>query len=346
MVPGVSCRGDVKAHTSLTKVAWPHEVVRVKNFAMTGVGGYIAPRHLRAIRDTGNHLVAAVDPYDSVGVLDQFGFESRFFTEIERFDRFLEKRRRGPEAERIHYLTVCSPNYLHDAHCRMGLRTGADVICEKPLVINPWNLDQLEQIEQETGHRIACILQLRVHDKLVKLREELLSRPIDKKHEIDLTYVTARGDWYFRSWKGDTEKSGGIPTNIGIHLFDLLLWLFGEAQSSELHLCDPTRISGYLELERARVRWYLSVAVEDLPFAVEPGKRSTFREISVDGKAVEFSEGFTDLHTRIYENVLKGEGFGISIVRPSLELTYRLRTGPVVRAKQAMHPFAVSKVDA
>jgi UDP-N-acetyl-2-amino-2-deoxyglucuronate dehydrogenase len=329
---------------TLTKAARPHEVVRVKNFALTGAGGYVAPRHLRAIRDTGNRLVAALDPNDSVGILDQFGFDTRFFTETERFDRFFEESRRGPESERIDFLTVCSPNYLHDAHCRMGLRTGADVICEKPLVINPWDLDQLEQTEQETGHRISCVLQLRVHDKLLALRDELLARASDKKHEIDLTYVTARGDWYFRSWKGAAERSGGVPTNIGIHLFDVLVWLFGKVQASEVHLCDVRRAAGYLDLERARVRWYLSVAPEDLPFAVEPGRRTTFREISVDGTAVDLSDGFADLHTRIYENVLRGEGFGIATVRPAIELAYRIRTAPVVRPREATHPYAAGKV--
>jgi UDP-N-acetyl-2-amino-2-deoxyglucuronate dehydrogenase len=225
----------------------------------------------------------------------------------------------------------------------MGLRTGADVICEKPLVINPWNLDALEELEQETGRRIWSILQLRVHEKLVALRQSLASRANDGKYEVDLTYITARGAWYFRSWKGDPEKSGGVPTNIGIHFFDLLMWLFGGVERWEVHLSELKRGSGYIELEHARVRWFLSVAVEDLPFPVEPGKRSTFREITVDGEAVEFSEGFTDLHTRVYENILRGQGCGISTARPSIELVHRLRTAAVVRG-DIMHPYATRRL--
>lgn len=297
-----------------------------QNFAITGVGGYIAPRHLRAIRDTGNRLVAAVDPKDSVGVLDQFGFDVRFFTEMERFDRHLEKLRRGPEADRVRWLSVCSPNYLHDAHCRLGLRVGADVICEKPLVINPWNVDALAEIEAETGHRIFNVLQLRVHPKLLELRERILRERPDKPHEVNLTYVTSRGQWYDVSWKGQREKSGGIPTNIGIHFFDLLLWLFGPVEDARVHLDEPRRMAGFLALERARVRWFLSVDASDLPFAAEPGKSATFRSITVDGSEMEFSEGFTDLHTRVYEAILAGKGYGLAEARPSIELVHRLRS--------------------
>jgi UDP-N-acetyl-2-amino-2-deoxyglucuronate dehydrogenase len=308
-----------------------------KNFAVIGVGGYIAPRHLKAIRDTGNRVVAAADPKDSVGVLDSFSFDTRFFTEIERLDRHLEKLRRGPEEQRVHYVTVCSPNYLHDAHCRLGLRVGADVLCEKPLVINPWNLDALEAMEQETGKRVFTVLQLRVHPKLIELREQLKTQT-GKHHQVELTYVTSRGNWYDVSWKGFPEKSGGIPTNIGIHFFDLLVWLFGAVKGLEVHLFEPRRCAGILQLERAQVRWFLSIDNADLPFAPEPGKKTTFRTISVDGKEIEFSEGFTDLHTRVYEELVAGRGFGLGEARGSIELVHRIRNTPVTTSLDA-HPM-------
>ncbi len=308
-----------------------------KNFAITGVGGYIAPRHLRAIRDTGNRLVAAVDPKDSVGVLDQYAFDVSFFTEFERFDRHLEKLRRAAETERVHYLTVCSPNYLHDAHCRLGLRVGADVICEKPLVINPWNIDLLEELEHETHRRIYTVLQLRVHPKLMELRERLLADKSGKQHEVDLTYITSRGHWYDVSWKGQMEKSGGVPTNIGIHFFDLLVWLFGPVVGKKVYLSEPRRMSGYLELERARVRWFLSVEQSDLPYRAEPGKKTTFRSITVDGGEIEFSEGFTDLHTLVYQQILAGQGYGLKDARPSIELAHDLRTAELVSVDADAH---------
>lgn len=310
-----------------------------KNFAVTGVGGYIAPRHLKAIRDTGNRLVAAADPKDSVGLLDQFAFDVRFFTEVERFDRHLEKLRRGPESERVHYLTVCSPNYLHDAHCRLGLRVGADVICEKPLVINPWNLDPLKELEAETGRRVYTVLQLRVHPKLIELREKLLRDRPSRPYEVDLSYVTARGAWYDVSWKGAIDKSGGVSTNIGIHFFDMLVWMFGNVESHAVHLRQPRRMAGALQLERARVRWFLSVEASDLPTAPIPGQKSTYRSITVDGQEIEFSEGFTDLHTVIYRDMLAGKGFGIDDVRPSLELAQHLRTDDLVTPGADAHPM-------
>lgn len=312
----------------------------MKNFALCGAGGFIAPRHLKAIRDTGNRLVAAVDPKDSVGVLDQYTFDVRFFTEIERFDRYLEKLRRGPEANRVDYLAVCSPNYLHDAHCRLGLRVNADVICEKPLVINPWNLDALEELEQETGHRIWTVLQLRAHEKLVQLRDKLRgSTPAGGKHDVVLTYVTARGPWYDISWKGQLDKSGGVPTNIGIHFFDMLMWMFGPVADMRVHLNDARRVAGFLELENARVRWFLSVDARDLPFALQPGGKTTFRSITVDGSEIEFSEGFTDLHTRVYEQTLVGNGFGIAAARPAIELVHALRQAPLSSLTSETHPL-------
>lgn len=303
----------------------------MKNFAVIGVGGFVAPRHLAAIRDTGNRLLAATDPSDSVGILDRYSFDVRFFREIERFDRFLDKSRRGSEENRIHYLSICSPNYLHDAHVRMALRAGADAICEKPLVINPWNLDALEELERETGRRVYTILQLRVHPALVALKESLEGDV--KIHDVELTYVTARGGWYDLSWKGLEERSGGVATNIGIHFFDLLIWLFGGVRNVTVHAREPRRMSGLLELERANVKWFLSVNASDLPFEAKAGGKTTHRSITVDGEELEFTEGFTDLHTRMYERVLAGEGFGIAEARPSIELVYRIRTAPLTDAR-------------
>jgi UDP-N-acetyl-2-amino-2-deoxyglucuronate dehydrogenase len=315
----------------------------VKNFAMTGVGGFVAPRHLKAIKDTGNRLVAAADPHDAVGILDKCSFDVRFFTEIERFDRHLEKLRRGPDADRVHYVSVCSPNYLHDAHIRLALRVGAHAICEKPMVINPWNLDALQELEDETGGRVYTVLQLRLHPQLIALRERLRAAAI-AQHDVCLTYCTARGRWYDVSWKGSDERSGGIVTNIGIHLFDLLLWLFGPVTGCEVHLRDERRIGGFLELERARVRWFLSTDVADLPFVAEPGVRTTFRSITVDGEEVEFSDGFGDLHTRVYEEVLAGRGFGIDDGRPSISLSHRIRQTPAGAPSSPVHPRLAARL--
>jgi UDP-N-acetyl-2-amino-2-deoxyglucuronate dehydrogenase len=309
----------------------------MKNFAVIGVGGYVAPRHLRAIHDTGNRLIAAVDPKDSVGILDQYSYEVKFFTEIERFDRHLEKLRRGPEENRVHYVSVCSPNYLHDAHCRLALRIGADVICEKPLVINPWNFDALEELEVETGRRIHTVLQLRLHPELIKLKQSLQEQ--GGQHDVTLTYITSRGPWYHVSWKGQQDKSGGVATNIGVHFFDLLLWLFGSVGNIRVYHSDQNCMSGFIELEHARVRWFLSVDPQDLPFPAKMGGKTTYRSITVDGKEVEFSEGFTDLHTRVYEETLAGLGFGIAQARPSIELTYAIRTAPISPKDECIHPF-------
>jgi UDP-N-acetyl-2-amino-2-deoxyglucuronate dehydrogenase len=314
-----------------------------RNFALTGAAGYVAPRHLQAIVDTGNRLIAAVDPHDAVGILDRYSFDVRFFTEIERFDRHVEKLRRGPEEGRVHYVSICSPNYLHDAHIRLALRMGAHVICEKPLVINPWNLDALSELEQETGCRVSTVLQLRVHPQLIALRDRLRAEP-DRRHEVCLTYVTARGGWYHVSWKGRDDRSGGIVTNIGIHFFDLLLWLFGPLQSSEVHVREVQRAAGVLALARADVRWFLSTDRADLPFPLRPGVNTTFRSITVDGQDVEFSDGFGDLHTRVYEEVLAGRGFGIADARPSVELTSQIRRAPVRPAGREAHPKVLTLV--
>ncbi len=309
------------------------------NFALIGAGGYIAPRHLKAIRDTGNRLVAAIDPKDSVGILDQFGFDVEFFTEIERFDRHLEKLRRAASQERVQYISICSPNYLHDAHCRLAMRVGADVICEKPLVINPWNLEPLQELEAETHRRINTVLQLRIHPELLKLKARLDQESSDTQHDVVLSYITSRGHWYHVSWKGQMEKSGGLATNIGIHFFDLLIWLFGPVQDIKVYRADTKRISGFIQLEKARVRWFLSVNYEDLPVTAKQANKTTFRSITVDGQEVEFSEGFADLHTLVYKNILAGNGFGIEDARPSIELTYRIRKAEISPMDALAHPF-------
>jgi UDP-N-acetyl-2-amino-2-deoxyglucuronate dehydrogenase len=313
----------------------------MKNFALTGVAGYIAPRHLKAITDTGNRIVAATDPHDAVGVLDRYSFDVRFFTEFERFDRHLEKLRRGSSPDRVDYLSVCSPNYLHDAHVRLALRVGADAICEKPLVINPWNLDALEELEHETGRRVYSVLQLRLHPSLIALKATLAAATV--RHVVSLTYITSRGHWYDVSWKGSPERSGGVATNIGIHFFDLLMWLFGAPIECEVHLSEPTKLAGQLELERATVRWFLSTDVKDLPFKPQPGVRTTLRSIVVDDHEVEFTDGFADLHTHVYRDVLAGQGFRIGDARPSIELAHRIRHTTVTLPRQVPHPLLAAR---
>lgn len=310
------------------------------NFAITGVGGFVAPRHLQAIKDVGGTIVAALDPHDAVGILDRYSLDIPFFTEFERFDRHIEKLRRGPEAGRVHYLSVCAPNYLHDSHIRMALRVGAHVICEKPIVINPWNLDALASLEREAGRKVHTVLQLRLQPSLRELRDRIAAEPAGSpRHDVVLSYVTARGRWYDVSWKGSMERSGGVGTNIGVHLFDLMLWLFGGLQRLEVHLNDRRRMSGLLECPRAHVRWYLSTDPADLKrFPAAPGK-STFRSITIDGQETEFSDGFTDLHTRTYEAILAGRGFGIDDARPSIELCHMVRTAGLSPAHpSAAHP--------
>lgn len=310
----------------------------MKNFALIGAGGYIAPRHLKAIKDTGSRLVAALDVNDSVGILDRFFPETSFFTEFERFDRHIEKLRRQDPQNHIDYVSVCSPNYLHDAHIRFALRVGAHAICEKPLVLNPWNLDALQEMERESGGRVNTVLQLRVHPTLIALREALRAENAATRHEVCLTYITSRGPWYLQSWKGNPERSGGVATNIGIHFFDLLIWLFGEVTHSEVHYSDPRKTGGFLELEKARVHWFLSLDRNDLPEpAIECGL-TTFRSISVDGREVEFSEGFTDLHSTVYQETLQGRGFGIEDARPSIELAYRIRNAQPSGITSDAHP--------
>ena len=295
----------------------------MKNFALTGVAGYVAPRHLKAIKETGNNLLAAMDPHDSVGILDQYFPHASFFTEFERFDRHLEKLRRGPEEGRAHYVSICSPNHLHDAHCRLALRLGADAICEKPLVLKPWNLDALQEMEHEYGGRVHTVLQLRVHPSLLALRERILASH-DPRHQVKLRYMTSRGTWYRYSWKGDPEKSGGIAANIGIHFFDMLMWIFGPVQSTSVEVAGPERIGGELALERADVDWFLSIDAGDLPEGL-PAGQPTYRSISVDGEEVEFSGGFRDLHTVVYEETLEGRGFRIDDARAAIELVHSLR---------------------
>jgi UDP-N-acetyl-2-amino-2-deoxyglucuronate dehydrogenase len=310
------------------------------NFALIGAGGYIAPRHMKAIRDTGNTLVAALDPSDSVGILDSFSHDIAFFTEFERFDRFAEKVKRQDKYKKIDYVSICSPNYLHDAHIRFALRVGADAICEKPLVLNPWNVDALAEIEKESGRRVYNILQLRVHPSIVALREKVARSAPGKRYSVDLSYVTSRGRWYFSSWKGDVEKSGGVATNIGIHFFDMLMWIFGAPAEKQVFLNNPKKMAGFLQLAKADVRWFLSVDREDLPAAARVSNRMTYRSINVDGEEFEFSDGFTDLHTLVYQEILAGRGFGLEAARPSIDLVHDLRKATTVKAAGGLlHPL-------
>jgi UDP-N-acetyl-2-amino-2-deoxyglucuronate dehydrogenase len=309
-----------------------------RNFALTGAAGYIAPRHLQAIHDTGQRLVAALDPSDSVGVLDRFFPQARFFVDFERFDRHAEKLRRQDPQQRIHVVSICSPNYLHDAHIRFALRIHADALCEKPLVLNPWNLDALEELEKEFGQRVYTILQLRLHPAIVALRERIAAEPADRVHDVQLTYITSRGPWYFVSWKGDESRSGGVGTNIGVHFFDMLAWVFGPPRAQQVHLARPDKMAGIFELERARVRWFLSLDRDDLP--AEAAGKTTFRSLTLDGEAFEFSEGFTDLHTAVYREMLAGRGFGIGDARAAVELAHDIRTTRPAGLVGDYHPLA------
>lgn len=308
-----------------------------KNFTLIGVAGYIAVRHLRAIKETGNNLLASLDRFDSVGLIDAYFPRSDFFVEFERFDRHFDKLKRT--GTRIDYVSICSPNYLHDSHIRFALRHGADAICEKPIVLNPWNVDALQEIEKETGRNIYTVLQLRLHPAILELREKILMGPADKVYDIDLTYITSRGNWYYISWKGDIQKSGGVATNIGIHFFDMLSWIFGPVKSNIVHLSAPDKAAGYLELEKARVRWFLSLDYEDVPDQLKVKGQRTYRSVIVEGEEVEFSEGFTDLHTETYREVLAGRGFGIEDARRSVEIAYTIRNLKPVSRRGDYHPM-------
>jgi len=295
----------------------------MKNFALIGAAGYIAPRHLQAIRDTGNNLVAALDRFDSVGIMDSYFPKADFFTEFERFDRHLDKLKRL--GRQIDYVSICSPNYLHDSHIRFALRQGAEAICEKPLVLNPWNVDALEEIERETGRRVFTILQLRLHPNIIQLKKEVDNFPAGKMADVDLDYITSRGKWYHHSWKGDETKSGGIATNIGIHFFDMLLWVFGNLKDMQMKSYEPDSASGYLELERARVHWKLSINENHLPDDIKAKGKRTYRSLKMNGLEIEFSDGFTELHTTSYREILAGRGFGLNDARPSIRLAHEIR---------------------
>lgn len=315
----------------------------MKNFALIGAAGYIAPRHMEAIKATGNRLLAALDPSDSVGIIDSHFPDADFFTEFERFDRYVDMRRRAKNGGQIDYVSICSPNYLHDSHMRFALRSGAHAICEKPLVLNPWNIEGLQEIERDTGRRINTILQLRLHPAITTLRHRIRSEVDANKHDVDLAYVTSRGRWYLHSWKGDTKKSGGIATNIGVHFFDMLHYIFGELQVNEVHMSSETKAAGYLEYERARVRWFLSVDIEDVPASQRAGGQRTYRSITVDGNEVEFSGGFADLHSRSYEEILAGRGFGVADCRTAIETVASIRSSKTAPFGDSRHPFLTRK---
>jgi UDP-N-acetyl-2-amino-2-deoxyglucuronate dehydrogenase len=315
----------------------------MKNFALIGASGYIAPRHLKAIKDTENNLLAALDRFDSVGIMDSYFPEADFFVETERFDRHLEKLKYDKGIE-LDYISICTPNYLHDSHIRMALRRGADAICEKPLVLNPWNLDALAQMEKETGQRVYNILQLRLHQSIIDLKKKIEAAPKDKIFDVDLTYLTSRGNWYYASWKGDHSKSGGIATNIGVHFYDMLSWIFGDVKENVVHIQTHDRASGYLEFERARVRWFLSINYDVLPEEIKAKRQRTYRSITIEGEELEFSGGFTDLHTRVYEGIIDGNGYGLEDARQAIEIVHKIRNSESIGLKGEYHPFANNKL--
>jgi len=315
------------------------------NFALIGAAGYIAPRHMKAIKETGNNLVAALDPYDGVGIMDSYFPNANFFIEPERFDRHLDKLSRLSKSNDTHgnrkvdYVSICSPNYMHDSHIRLALRNDAFAICEKPIVLNPWNLDALQEIEKETGKKVYTILQVRLHPAIKNLREKVLNGTSDNIYNVDLTYITSRGKWYYRSWKGNIEKSGGIATNIGIHFFDLLTWIFGEVNENKVHVLQPEKAGGILHLKRANVRWFLSLDYDDIPVSIrEKGKR-TFRSLTVENEEIEFSDGFTDLHTESYRQLIAGNGFGMQEARESVKIAQEIRNATPIGMKGDYHPF-------
>ena len=314
-------------------------MANIKNFALIGASGFIAPRHMKAIKDTKNNLIAAMDNFDSVGIIDSYFPNADFFVEFERFDRHISKLQYENKIN-LDYVSVCTPNYLHDSHIRFGLREGTDAICEKPLVMNPWNLDALKEVEKQTGRRVWNILQLRVHPRIIALKNKIENGPKDKIYDVDLTYITSRGNWYYTSWKGDLNKSGGIATNIGVHFYDMLAWVFGNVQKNTVHIHTHDRASGYLELKRARVRWFLSINKDILPLDVLKKGQRTYRSITIDGKELEFSDGFKDLHTVSYEQILQGKGFGIDDARKGIEIIYDIRNNEAIGLKGDYHPFA------
>ena len=313
---------------------------QTNNFALIGVGGYIAVRHLKAIKENGNHLVASLDNFDSVGILDQYFPESDFFVEFERFDRHIDKLRRI--GTKIDYVSICSPNYLHDSHIRFALRHKANAICEKPMVLNPWNADALQEIEKETGKRVFNILQLRLHPSVIALKKRIEQGPKDKIYDIDLSYITSRGNWYYISWKGDIQKSGGVVTNIGVHFFDMLTWIFGDVKENVVHISEKNKVAGFLQLKNARVRWFLSLDQNDIPDYLKENGQRTYRSLKLDGEEFEFSQGFTDLHTQSYKNILAGKGFGIDEVRNSIDTVYNIRNANPIGMKGEFHPFCKS----
>ncbi|MEZ4840450.1 MAG: Gfo/Idh/MocA family oxidoreductase [Flavobacteriaceae bacterium] len=310
----------------------------MKNFALIGAAGYIAPRHLKAIKDTNNNLIAALDKFDSVGIMDSYFPDADFFVEFERFDRHIEKLKRQKNIH-LDYVSICTPNYLHDAHIRMALRRDADAICEKPLVLNPWNIDALKDIEKSTGRKVYTILQLRLHPSIIALKREVEKSPKDKIYEVDLTYLTSRGHWYYTSWKGDISKSGGIASNIGVHFYDMLSWVFGNIKNNIVHIHTHDRAAGYLEFEKARVRWFLSIDYNTIPEDVKEKGQRTYRSITVDGREIEFSGGFTELHTRSYESILEGQGFGLEEAKQSIEIVHNIREAQPVPLQGDYHPF-------
>lgn len=312
------------------------------NFGLIGVAGYIAVRHLEAIKKTGNRLLASLDPFDSVGIIDSYFPDSDFFVEFERFDRHFEKLKRS--GVKIDYVSICSPNFLHDSHIRFALRHQADAICEKPIVLNPWNIDALQEIEKETGKKVYTVLQLRLHPSVIALREKIKKEKKNGKYDIDLSYITSRGNWYKFSWKGDIQKSGGVATNIGIHFFDMLSWVFGDVQNNHVHLLEEDKAAGYLELENARVRWFLSIDHNDLPAAVKSKGQRTYRSIIIENSEIEFSGGFTDLHTETYKHILGGKGFGLEDARNSVKTVYEIRKGKTVAGKGEIHPLALKLI--
>ncbi|HRT84204.1 MAG TPA: Gfo/Idh/MocA family oxidoreductase [Bacteroidales bacterium] len=321
----------------------------MKNFALIGAAGYVAPRHMKAIKDTGNNLIAAYDINDSVGIVDSYFPKCAFFKQYELFERHLSKKRafsntgdleKDYPKGKLDYVSICTPNYLHDAHIRFGLREGADVICEKPIVLNPWNIDALEFAEKETGNKIYNILQLRLHDAIIALKKRVDDGPKDKIYDVDLTYITSRGNWYYTSWKGDPRKSGGVATNIGVHFYDMLGWIFGDVKQNIVHISSHDRVAGYLEFDKAKVRYFLSINVNTLPNEIRESGKRTYRSLTMEGEEVEFSEGFTELHTASYRHILEGKGFGLEDARKCIQIVHDIRNATPIGLKGDYHPFA------